>query len=58
MYTCFKDVSWTSWTALMGFQTTSDYVSGFEEAIDQSQDYNYFLEKASLKVQQIKRSSA
>jgi len=46
------------WKFLTAFQLTSDDVSGLEEAIDLTQSYYSFLEKASLKVQQIKGSTA
>ena len=46
------------WKFLTAFQLTSEDVSGLEEAIDLTQSYYSFLEKASLKVQQIKGSTA
>ena len=46
------------WKFLTAFQLTSEDVSGLEEAIDPTQSYYSFLEKASLKVQQIKGSTA
>ena len=46
------------WKFLTAFQLTSENVSGLEEAIDLTQSYYSFLEKASLKVQQIKGSTA
>lgn len=46
------------WKFLTAFQLTSDDVSGLEEAITLTQSYYSFLEKASLKVQQIKGSTA
>ncbi|CAH3038627.1 unnamed protein product [Pocillopora meandrina] len=46
------------WKFLTAFQLTSEDVSGLEEAIDLTQSYYSFLEKASSKVQQIKGSTA
>ena len=46
------------WKFLTAFQVTSDGVSCLEEAINLTQSYYSFLEKASLKVQQIKGSTA
>lgn len=46
------------WKFLMAFQMTSDDVSGLEGAITLTQSYYSFLEKASLKVQQIKGSTS
>ena len=46
------------WKFLTAFQFTSEDVSGLEEAIHLTQSYYSFLEKASLKVQQIKGSTA
>ena len=46
------------WKFLTAFQITSDGVSCLEEAINLTQSYYSFLEKASLKVQQIKGSTA
>ena len=46
------------WKFSAAFQLTSEDVSGLEEAIDQTQSYYSFLEKASLKVQEIKGSTA
>ena len=46
------------WKFLTAFQMTSDGVSCLEEAINLTQSYYSFLEKASLKVQQIKGSTA
>ena len=46
------------WKFLTAFQITSDDVSGLDEAINLTQSYYSFLEKASLKVQQIKGSTA
>ena len=42
------------WKLLTAFQLTSEDVSGLEEAIDLTQSYYSFLEKASFKVQQIR----
>ena len=46
------------WKLLTAFQMTSDGVSCLEEAINLTQSYYSFLEKAFLKVQQIKGSTA
>ena len=53
--TTFPENLWKFFTA---FQSTSDDGSGLEEAIDLTQSYYSFLEKASLKVQHIKGSTA
>ena len=46
------------WKFLTAFQMASDDVSSLEEAITLTQSYYSFLEKASLKVQQIKGSTS